>query len=36
MVTGAASGIGKACAKRLARDGMAVGVVDTFRTGGRA
>ncbi|KPH66071.1 SDR family NAD(P)-dependent oxidoreductase [Novosphingobium sp. ST904] len=28
LVTGAASGIGKACAKRLARDGMAVGVVD--------
>jgi 2-hydroxycyclohexanecarboxyl-CoA dehydrogenase len=28
LVTGAAAGIGKACAKRLARDGIAVGVLD--------
>ncbi len=28
LVTGAASGIGKACAKRFAEDGMAVGVLD--------
>ena len=28
LVTGAAAGIGKACAKRLAKDGIAVGVLD--------
>jgi 2-hydroxycyclohexanecarboxyl-CoA dehydrogenase len=28
LVTGAAAGIGKACAKRLAREGVAVGVLD--------
>jgi 2-hydroxycyclohexanecarboxyl-CoA dehydrogenase len=28
LVTGAAAGIGRACAQRLARDGMAVGVLD--------
>jgi 2-hydroxycyclohexanecarboxyl-CoA dehydrogenase len=28
LVTGAAAGIGKACAKQLAREGMAVGVLD--------
>ena len=28
LVTGAAAGIGRACAKRLAREGMAVGVLD--------
>lgn len=28
LVTGAASGIGRACALRLARSGMAVGVLD--------
>ena len=28
LVTGAAAGIGKACAKRLAREGIAVGVLD--------
>lgn len=28
LVTGAAAGIGRACAMRLARDGMAVGVLD--------
>lgn len=28
LVTGAAAAIGKACAKRLAKDGMAVGVRD--------
>jgi len=28
LITGAAAGIGKACSKRLARDGIAVGVLD--------
>lgn len=28
LVTGAAAGIGKACAVRLAREGIAVGVLD--------
>jgi 2-hydroxycyclohexanecarboxyl-CoA dehydrogenase len=33
LVTGAAAGIGKACAVRLAREGMAVGVLDLDLTG---
>ena len=33
LVTGAANGIGKAAAKRLARDGIAVGVLDLLEDG---
>ena len=33
LVTGAANGIGKATAKRLARDGIAIGVLDLLKDG---
>ena len=36
MITGAASGIGRALALRLAEEGMAVGVVDNRRDGAEA
>lgn len=36
LVTGAANGIGKACALRLAQDGMAVGVLDLDLAGAQA
>jgi 2-hydroxycyclohexanecarboxyl-CoA dehydrogenase len=36
LVTGAANGIGKATAKRLARDGIAIGVLDLLEDGARA
>src|SRR5512139_397866 len=36
LVTGAAAGIGKACAKRLAQDGVAVGVLDLNLDGCKA
>lgn len=36
LVTGAANGIGKATAKRLARDGIAIGVLDLLKDGAAA
>lgn len=36
LVTGAANGIGKASAKRLARDGVAIGVLDLLEDGAEA
>jgi 2-hydroxycyclohexanecarboxyl-CoA dehydrogenase len=36
LVTGAANGIGKATAKRLARDGIAIGVLDLLEDGAAA
>ncbi len=36
LVTGAANGIGKATAKRLARDGIAIGVLDLLADGAQA
>ena len=36
LVTGAANGIGKASAKRLARDGIAIGVPDLLQEGATA
>lgn len=36
LVTGAANGIGKATAKRLARDGIAIGVLDLLEDGAKA
>ena len=36
LVTGAANGIGKATAKRLARDGTAIGVLDLLKDGAAA
>ncbi|WP_421788940.1 SDR family NAD(P)-dependent oxidoreductase [Hyphobacterium sp.] len=36
IVTGAANGIGKACARRFAEDGLRVVVADTDRTAGKA
>jgi 2-hydroxycyclohexanecarboxyl-CoA dehydrogenase len=36
LVTGAANGIGKATAKRLARDGVAIGVLDLLEDGAAA
>lgn len=36
LVTGAANGIGKATAKRLARDGIAIGVLDLLAEGAQA
>lgn len=36
LVTGAANGIGRATAKRLARDGIAIGVLDLLKDGAEA